>query len=151
MPEAVECPSREKTFFFGFTRFISIFHQECYVYCMFGLVFACVRACESTCRRYWNDFTAFHEILYKLQAGADHAMCVFISNNQQWAYQYDRHLTDSRGANAALLYLGWGWGLCLIQISVGVPAVLSKGLRGFSTSLRGRFWIVPGKAMTVSF
>ena len=36
----------------------------------------CVRACESTCRRYWNDFTEFHEILYKLQAGGGHAMCV---------------------------------------------------------------------------
>ena len=78
-------------------------------------------------------------------------MCVYISKNQKWAYQYGRHLTGSHGVNAGLLFGGEGGGALQIQISVGIPTVLSKGLRGSSTSLHGRSCIVPGKAMTVSF
>jgi hypothetical protein len=49
-------------------------------------------------------------------------LCVYISKNQQQTYQYDRHLTGSRGVNA-VLGGGVGGGACLIQISVGIPAV----------------------------
>jgi len=48
------------------------------------------------------------------------------------------------------LLLGGGGGLQM-QISVAIPAVLSKDLRGSFTFLRGRSRIVPGKAIAVSF